>query len=120
MDLGEYRGTGSEKQRVADLMSLLPHDMNSVLDVGARDGFISRELTKYSRTVTALDLEAPVIDHEKIRCVKGDVTALSFPDAFFDLVLCTEVLEHIPSDLLGRACDELGRVSGEYLIIGVP
>ena len=121
MDLTEYRNSASEKARLSDLMSLLPEgEFDSVLDVGARDGFISRLLTDHFSTVTALDLEQPSIEHERIRCVKGDITALHFADASFNLVFCAEVLEHIPTHLLGTACRELARVSSDYVLIGVP
>ena len=120
MDLNEYRGTEAEKQRVADLIGLLPDRIASALDVGARDGFISRRLAERVSAVTALDLETPSIDHERIRCVKGNVTALDFPDDSFDIVLCAEVIEHISPRLLAKACGELGRVSREFLILGVP
>lgn len=90
------------------------------LDVGARDGFISRLLAGHFPFVTALDLELPSIDHERVQSVKGNIAALDFPDASFDLVFCAEVLEHIPKDLLGTACREMARVSKEYVLIGVP
>jgi Methyltransferase domain len=120
MDLEEYRNSERERARVASLMELLPADLNSALDVGARDGFISRLLADRFASVTALDLEQPSIEHEKVICVKGDITGLSFPDGKFDLVFCAEVLEHIPQHLLAKACDELVRVSNRYLVIGVP
>jgi hypothetical protein len=121
MDLTEYRNSPSEKARLGDLMGLLPEKKrDAVLDVGARDGYISRLLTAHFSTVTALDLEQPSIEHDSIRCVKGDITALQFDDASFDLVFCAEVLEHIPTHLLKTACRELARVSSDYLLIGVP
>lgn len=120
MDLSEYRNSAREKERIGDLMGLLPSDVETALDIGARDGFISRLLAERLSQVTALDLERPAIDHDRIRCVKGDATALDFPDASFDLVFCAEVLEHIPPQLLGKACDELSRVSNRYVLIGVP
>lgn len=120
MDLSEYRNSAREKQRIADLMGLVPGDIDTALDIGARDGFISKLLAERLSRVTALDLEQPSISHEKVHCVKGDVTALEFPDASFDLVFCAEVLEHIPTPLLGKACSELSRVSNRYLLIGVP
>lgn len=102
-------------------MSLLPKGGGkSALDIGARDGFISRLLTDHFSMVTALDLEQPSIDHDRIRCVKGDITAMHFADASFNLVFCAEVLEHIPSHFLGTACRELARVSSDYVLIGVP
>ncbi len=101
-------------------MRLLPDHLDSALDVGARDGFISRLLAARVPSVTALDLEEPRIDDRRIHCVRGDVTDLKIPDASFDLVLCAEVLEHIPPPKLGRACGELSRVARRYLLIGVP
>ena len=120
MDLTEYRASAPERKRIADLMRLLPLDLDSVLDIGARDGFISKLLARHFPKVTALDLEEPRKNDGRIRCVKGDVTSLNFPDDSFDLVFCAEVIEHIPSRTLVRACGELSRVAREYLLIGVP
>jgi len=120
MDLTDYRNSAREQQRVADLMALLPDGLRSALDIGARDGFLSRLLADRIGLVTALDLTLPQIDDSRIQCVKGDIAALEFPDGSFDLVFCAEVLEHIPPPILGQACRELMRVSKRWLIIGVP
>jgi len=101
-------------------MRLIPSGGNTALDIGARDGHFSKLLTEQYESVTALDLEKPAIYYKNIQCVQGDVTNLEFRDDSYDLVLCAEVLEHIPSQLLDRACSELSRVSKEYLLIGTP
>lgn len=119
-DLRAYRQRDSERERVADLLSLLPPTATSALDVGARDGHLSMLLADRGLQVTALDLELPQIADPRVRCVKGDATALDFADGAFDVVLCAEVLEHIPTALLGKACEELQRVAGTALLIGVP
>lgn len=119
-ELAEYRNRASEQSRVADLMGLLPLDVHSVLEIGARDGYISLRLAERGLSVTSLDLEKPLIKHQNIRCVQGDVTALEFPDKAFDLVFCSEVLEHIPPGMLRRACREIVRVATNYVLIGVP
>ena len=120
MSPNEYQNTPDEQKRVADLMDLLPHGLDTVLDVGARDGFISKRLADRARRVTALDLELPVIDDPRITCVKGNATALDFDSDSFDLVFCAEVLEHIPGDSLAAACAELTRVSRRHVLVGVP
>jgi SAM-dependent methyltransferase len=120
MELAEYRESAAEQARTKDLMALLPAGLESALDIGARDGFISRLLAERVPAVTALDLERPQIDDPRIACVKGDATALDWADGAFDLVVCAEVLEHLPGTLLGSACAELSRVSKRYLLIGVP
>ena len=56
------------------------------------------------------------------RCLisQADVTRLPFPDATFDAVICSEVLEHIPDSR--AAIDELVRVlkPGRDLVVSVP
>lgn len=118
MDLQQYRQTEQEQARIADIFRLLPHGRKSVLEIGARDGYISRLLAERFDEVTALDLEKPIFQFPRVTTVAGDVTRLQFPDNAFDCVLCTEVLEHIPA--LQQACRELVRVSRHEIIIGVP
>lgn len=113
-----YRESARERARVGDLMALVPSDLGNALDIGARDGFLSALMTERARTVTALDLALPQFQLDRVLCVQGDVTKLPFADGEFDLVLCAEVLEHIAA--LEVACNELGRVSRRYLLVGVP
>ena len=120
IEMTAYRASDSEVARIQNLMDLLPDTVGSVLDIGARDGFVSKRMADRCATVVALDLELPVIDDERIQCVQGNITKLAFADSSFDAVLCAEVLEHIPADMLQTACNELGRVTKEYLLIGVP
>jgi len=118
--LKEYRESDLEKRRTEDLLKLIPDSGGFALDVGARDGHFSKLLAERFKVVTALDLEEPNIANPNVRCVKGDATDLLFDDDSFDLVFCAEVLEHIPSKLLLRACSELSRVSNSHLVVGVP
>lgn len=119
-DAVRYRQSEPEQLRTADLVRLLPAGSANALDVGARDGHFSRVLTEHATHVTALDLDKPQISHPQIECVKGDITELAFARDSFDLVVCTEVLEHVPPQLLERACSELARVSRGHVLVGVP
>lgn len=109
-----------ERERVADLLDLVPAQARTVLDVGARGGFIARQLADRGLQVTALDLQCPQVDDPRIVCVQGDATQLAYADRSFDAVLCAEVLEHIAPPSLQRAAGELARVARAHLIIGVP
>ncbi len=121
-EMGFLKGRTSErdKARIADLFNLIPDNLGSALDIGARDGYLSLLLANRFDSVTALDLEQPKIQNSSIHCVKGNVCSLDFEDNTFDLVLCAEVLEHIPSSLVPKACSELTRVSKKFIVIGVP
>jgi len=50
----------------------------------------------------------------------ADITCLPYPDSCFDLVICSEVLEHIPDDK--TAVREITRVlkPGKNLVVSVP
>jgi SAM-dependent methyltransferase len=119
-DLSAYRASEREQQRIEDLLALLPASGRSVLDVGARDGYLSRLLAERFDHVVALDLEPPSIAHARIECVKGDATALAYADETFDAVVCSEVLEHVPPHALLVACSEIARVARDAVLIGVP
>ena len=116
--LEAYRNSPSEMARTRDLMHIVPKNLPTVLDIGARDGHFSQLLTEHFESVTALDLNKPTFAFERVLPVQGDATNLQFPDNSFDVVFCAEVLEHIPQ--LERACEELERVARHALVIGVP
>ena len=110
VDYVKYRQSPSEQARIADLIRLLPRDRVSVLDIGARDGFISSLLAEYFTDVTALDMVPPQFENGRVVPVQGDVTGLPFADNSFDVVCCLEVLEHIQPGQLPAACREIARV----------
>ncbi len=120
MNIHQYRESKSEKARAEDVVRMLPAEGRSALDLGARDGFFSLKLAERYENVTALDLSEPLINHPSVACVKGDACALPFADDAFDVVLCCEVLEHIPPRLLASACSGIARVTKRHAVIGVP
>jgi len=120
MDLAAYRTSHREQDRIGNLLTLVPGATTSLMDAGARDGYLSVLLANRGCSVTALDLEKPTVRHDNVTCVQGDITALRFDTGSFDLVLCAEVLEHLPPDTLVAACHELQRVAKNHVLIGVP
>lgn len=112
--------TPLEQLRLKRVVDLLPQGRATALDVGAREGWMSMALLQHFQHVTALDLSKPVAEAPRLTTVAGDATDLHFPDNAFDTVICAEVLEHIPSDRLERACNELRRVAKYDVIVGTP
>lgn len=84
----------------------------AVLDVGGGPGYFSREVERLGGHCTVVEPSLDPIElhgHSPTRgAVIGDGQALPFPDGCFDVVHCSNVLEHVPRpfDLLG----ELNRV----------
>ena len=94
-DLARQRSSTNEQLRIADLMQLTPQG-ERLLEIGARDCYITRKLTSLYPHITALDLTQPEIDEPGITPVQGDVTALDFADNTIQTDFITEVLEQIP------------------------
>ena len=108
-----------------------------VLDMGCGGGRHAFALLRRGAHVTALDMDAAELKDvagmfgamaqegevpagASAAAVLGTAYALPFPDATFDYVVCSEVLEHLPQD--SRAMAELTRVlrPGGLIAVTVP
>lgn len=107
-----------ERERIEDLLRIVPKGQDTALEIGARDGRITKFLPAYFRHVTALDLERPPFSFDRVTTVMGDARHLEFPDQSFDCVFCTEVLEHVPG--VEKAASEIARVARRAIVLGVP
>jgi 2-polyprenyl-3-methyl-5-hydroxy-6-metoxy-1,4-benzoquinol methylase len=69
-----------------------------VLDVGGGEGVISQPLTEMGNYVAALELPTVAnlgLKSKVSQVLAGDAETLAFADAAFDLVVASEVLEHL-------------------------
>jgi len=103
----------------ADILDLLPADVESVLDVGCGDGFITNALPEQFR-VTGLDSSLAALRYVRRPKGMGMLPNLPLPDCSFDLIMINDVLEHIPDEDLDRTLNELRRVARKYILITVP
>jgi 2-polyprenyl-3-methyl-5-hydroxy-6-metoxy-1,4-benzoquinol methylase len=74
---------------------------DNVLEVGCGSGYYTRALTELGARVTATDLAPAYVEQARRLASEAkfrveDAQRLSFPDESFDLVLLTEVIEHVP------------------------
>ncbi len=91
----------------------------TVLDIGCGSSRIIQDLPE----VVGLDILLPklrFLRDRHSRLVQGDIFALPFPDAAFDAIICSEVIEHIPDHPSLFA--ELTRIlrPGGTLVLGTP
>ena len=102
-----------------------PLEVRSVLDAGCGEGFVLNMLLQHRPTMNVIGID---IDREAIQRGRklfpdmpfqvADVLELPHPDDSFDLVVCTEVLEHLADPQ--TALHEICRVSRRYCLLSVP
>lgn len=98
--------------RCRQVLAVLREDAKTVLDIGCQENYFKDRLGgKYAYTGADYAPRVEGID-------KQDVQALTYADGSFDIVLCQQVLEHVPDPV--RAMGELRRVAGKQLVITVP
>ena len=105
---------------------LLPRDLQGkkLLDAGCGTGFFSQAASSKGADVTSMDMGQRLLDQVALKCrsnrVIGSVLQLAFRDESFDLIICSEVIEHTDNPL--GAIGELYRVlrPGGTLALTVP
>jgi ubiquinone/menaquinone biosynthesis C-methylase UbiE len=97
----------------------------SVLDVGCGEGFTLERLrqNKIGHELVGVDFLERAIKigkklHPQLSLLPGTIYHIPFKDNSFDLVICTEVLEHL--EYPEKALAELQRVTKGTCIISVP
>ena len=99
--------------------------IETILDAGCGEGFTLAKLKEkgIGKKFTGVDASKDAIELSKkinpdLSLDLGNIYKLPFKDKSFDLVLCTEVFEHL--DNSKKALKELARVSKKYIFLSVP
>jgi len=109
-----YHMQGARLEQVKlDIAKLDP--AKTYLDVGCGRGETVKMAHARGVHAHGIDLVPELCDGKVIRC--GSVTDLSLPDDAFDVVSCYDMLEHLPTDQVDKALDELWRVARVELVL---
>ncbi|MCG3197503.1 MAG: putative S-adenosylmethionine-dependent methyltransferase [bacterium] len=93
---------------------LLPEDLSGkrLLDAGSGTGWFSLRASERGAKVTSIDVGLNLLREVGRKCSTdksvADICNLPFPDCSFDVVVSSEVIEHVPEPK--RAVSELARV----------
>lgn len=132
LDQGAYQvGLKNSKTREDWLKKVLSelHSGLRLLDAGAGEcqfkkycthlQYVSQDFSQYDGQGNTVGLQTGKWDNSQIDIV-SDITKIPEPDGSFDVVLCTEVLEHLPEPAQAlREFSRLLRIGG-FLIMTAP
>jgi ubiquinone/menaquinone biosynthesis C-methylase UbiE len=97
------------------IREVLEKKPKSVLEIGCGNKTVADFLKKRGIKITTLDIN-PCLKPD----VVGDVRNLPFQDDEFDLILCAQVLEHLPFADFPQALREIKRVVKKYVVLSLP
>lgn len=111
----------SEKlnEKIKKIISIIPDDVNSILDVGCGDGVISNALsTLYDIYATDRSLNSlKFVDTNKFQSSADYIPVI---DNSVDMVFSSEMVEHLPDEIFYNALDEFRRISSKYIMLTFP
>ena len=123
---GDLWGLWWHRARMSGVMKLLLSTSGSFLEVGCAEGLYVRfcfDTHGDNQSVVGLDIARNFIKKARKRCpsamwVVGDAQNLPFKEHSFDIVLCSEVLEHLTHP---KSCfSQLSYVSKKHILVTVP
>ena len=112
--------TWVREPHILTMLNKFESERKLALDAGAGTGFFTRILNDMGYFTVALDIISTNVSSIKQNVpssapIRADVCALPFKPGTFDVVLCTEVLDHVKGH--GKALKELHRVLDDGTLI---
>ncbi len=121
IDLGQGEMRFDTMAKVIGMRTILSEikgidSLGKALDIGCREGHQSRWLKHIGYEVTSIDIEPEYEDALTVDANKR----LPFPDQHFDLIWCSEVIEHLDDPL--KSLNDFLRVTkdGGFVVLTTP
>ena len=112
---GQYESAERWTSYYTQVNEILGFSGATCLEVGVGNGIVTDALKRQQIQVTTLDID-PTLEPD----IVGSVSNIPLPDQSIDVVLCAEVLEHLPFDQFENCIKELARVSRLGLVLSLP
>jgi len=112
----------TEKARIHAVLDIIPEGVETLLDVGCGDGRVTTLVAPEVRQAVGLDCALAALKRVRrpVHAVLAAASQLPFERRSIDLVLATEVIEHLPAGPYEAALSEMQRVARRYILVGVP
>ena len=106
--------------KVDYIKHLIPKNVKTIIDIGCGEGFITNQLID-DYEVTAVDINSINVDKLKCKTIHSFAHELNLPKNSYDLVLSSEMLEHLPDEkILLKTVVKFKELAKKYILITVP
>lgn len=106
-------------QNIQKCLESIKHDKSNIkiLEIGKGNGFISSFFKNMGYNITTFDINESLNPD-----VVGDILELTkyFKLNSFDLVICCEVLEHLPFEYFEKSLNEIDKINKNMLFLTIP
>jgi SAM-dependent methyltransferase len=111
--------TPALEAKARTLAGMIPAGARRLLDLGCGNGLIT-ELLRERHAVVGLDWSLPALRLARGERVCASSARLPLKPGVFDVVLCSELLEHLGEDDLRATLREMTGLGAAHLLLSVP
>lgn len=114
-----YDRSGEIKKKLPLIFNHIPDDVTSIIDVGCGNGEITNHFPEKYKVI-GIDSSKEALEYvkkEKIQCFANNIPVEDFSH---DMVFSSELLEHLPENIVIKTISEFRRIAKKYIFISVP
>lgn len=101
------------------ISKMIPRDVITIIDIGCGNGVITNALNKKYKTL-GVDQSEEALKYLEGPKLISSADKINVEDSSFDLVLSSELLEHLTEEILQGVVKEIKRIAKRYILVTVP
>lgn len=113
-----YSENINETTRAKEVVSYIPDEVKTVLDIGCGNGIVTNMINK--EFVLGMDFAIIPLKNVRKNVICSSIDSIPLKENKFNLIIMTEVLEHLSDQIYTKAVQEINRLKAKYLLITVP
>lgn len=106
------------------ILKTLNYEFGSLLDIGAGQGSCVDYALRLGLKSKGYDFSKFAVEHPhnyaKGNLFWGDATNITEPDLSWDIIFCSDMVEHIPQSMIQKVLSEFKRVSKKWIFLQFP
>jgi SAM-dependent methyltransferase len=114
-----FKLTPEVREKLRVLRSMIPEGTRRILDLGCGNGVITNPLAD-EYEIVGVDWSQTALESVKAPRIRSSSATLPIRPRSFDLLLTSELLEHLPEDDFQSTIGEILHLEIPYLLITVP